>query len=203
MNWPGEQEAWEILSGLKSSEVSTHAKAEYDSNKGSFNLCCLGQDISVLPGERKIVSHSESGKLFLEELSDYSRLSILRYLIHAKATPLADEFVRPYDLTGGDIFRRGTHVLPLKDLATRFDRQDTELKRIGKSLGGSFHEFGDVSIKMYPFPRVPMVVILWNGDDEFPAQASLLVDADCPSQLPLDIIWSTAMMTVMMILKSN
>jgi hypothetical protein len=51
-----------------------------------------------------------------------------------------------------------------------------------------------------PLPKVPTTVLLWTADDEFPARADLLFDATCSQHLPLDILWSVAMLSVLPLL---
>ena len=120
MVWPGEKKAWDILSGLKSRDVTTNANVLFNSNDSTYELNCLGQDIIISLMERNIFSKSTLGKLLVNELAEYSSLSILRYLIHSLDLPFSGQFVRPSDLPGGDIFVRGTHVLPLDKLAEYF-----------------------------------------------------------------------------------
>jgi hypothetical protein len=44
-------------------------------------------------------------------------------------------------------------------------------------------------------------VLLWTEDDEFPARADLLFDATCSAHLPLDILWSAAMVSIQALLE--
>jgi len=44
---------------------------------------------------------------------------------------------------------------------------------------------------------VPVTIILWVEDDEFPARADMFFDATCEQHLPTDVIWSTAMTSVL------
>jgi hypothetical protein len=41
-------------------------------------------------------------------------------------------------------------------------------------------------------PRIPVAVLLWEGDTEFPAEAKLLFDRTIAEQLPPDVIFSLA-----------
>ena len=50
---------------------------------------------------------------------------------------------------------------------------------------------------------VPVTLIIWSGDEEFPSTASLLFDSTCVSHLPPDMIWSTSMMAVEMMLMNT
>ena len=59
---------------------------------------------------------------------------------------------------------------------------------------------GDASVKIFPFPRVPVVLLIWKHDEEFPARADILFDSTCSEHLPTDIIWSTAIMSILVML---
>ena len=200
MVWPGEKKAWDILSALDSQAVECNAKVLFNSDSSTYELICLGQTIFISLTDRDIFSYSYSGKLLVNELAGYSKLSILRYLIHAVDLPLSGKLVRPADLPGGDIFTRGTHVLPLNRIASHYSANPNDFSRIGKSLGASQSDYGDMSLELFPFPRIPIVLIVWAGDEEFSANSSLLFDSSCKSQLSTDIVWSTAMMAVEILL---
>ena len=165
MAWPGEKDAWDILSDLDSKDIKTNAKALFNSYYSTYELTCFGQDIFISLTDRNVFSRSSLGNLLVNALGEYSRLSILRYLIHAIDLPLSGQLVRPSDLPGGDIFIRGTHVLPLDKIAAYFANNFHEFLTIGKSLGGSQFDYGDMSLKLLPFPRVPVVLIVWSGDE--------------------------------------
>jgi len=150
--------------------------------------------------DREISSPSPLGESIVRRLCNYSRLSILEYLAHAKALPLSGKLVKPNDLPGGDFFSKGTHVLPLNKIKNRFEYDLNGFIKQGLSLQGIQTHFGDASITLWPFPRIPIVIILWAGDDEFPSRASMLFDSSCISHAATDILWSTAMMTIEMVL---
>lgn len=200
MVWPGEEKAWDILSDLDAKDVTANAKALFNPYDSTYALTCFGQDIRISLKDRMIFGQSRLGTLLVASLGDYSKLSILRYLIHAIDLPLSGQLVRPSDLPGGDIFTKGTHILPLEKAAAYFSNHHDEFLTAGKSLGGTQRDYGDMSLNILPFPRVPVVLILWLGDAEFPPTASLLLDSSCVSHLPPDIVWSTSMMAVEMML---
>src|SRR4030042_1000673 len=76
---------------------------------------------------------------------------------------------------------------------------ETIIKR-GIELGEEVLNYGDASTKLLPMPRIPVTLILWLKDEEFPSRADLLLDSTCELQLPLDIIWSIAMMSVLVMM---
>jgi len=196
----GEDKAWDILSDLDSKDIETNASVLFNSHNSTYELTCFDQEVCVSVSGRNIFSNSGSGKLLVETLGEYSRLSILRYLIHAIDLPPSGRLVQPGNLPGGDIFTKGTHVLPLDKLASCFSNNPEDFLSIGKRLGGRQLDHGDMSLKLFPFPRIPVALIVWSGDEEFPPNSSLLFDSSCKSHLSTDIIWSTAMTVVEMML---
>ncbi|MEA3358683.1 MAG: DUF3786 domain-containing protein [Thermodesulfobacteriota bacterium] len=51
-------------------------------------------------------------------------------------------------------------------------------------------KLGDAAICLPVFPRVPVILILWEKDDEFPAEVNVNFDATISKHLPLDCIWA-------------
>jgi hypothetical protein len=198
MKWPGEKQAWDILSALDVKDVEINAGTVFNPHNSTYQLICFGQFISISLESRQIYSESEAGKLLLEELGQHSRVSIIKYLTHARDLPFSGQLVGPSGIPGGDMLERGIHSLPLDKLAECFDNKTEEFISVGNKLAGSQLEHGDVALKLSPFPRVPVIIILWSGDEEFPTKSTLLFDSSCILQLPIDVLWSIAMMTVEM-----
>jgi len=121
-------------------------------------------------------------------------------MVQAQDIPSSGSLIHPRELDGGLIFTQGSHILPLDKLALKYQEDMEGFMNRGKTLGGEFRKFGDSSIMLYPFPRVPVLLVLWLKEEEYPARAQLLFDATCPHHLPTDIIWSTAMMSITVML---
>ena len=196
----GERQAWDILEGLNPENVCSRAKVTYDSSLNTYTLNSFGQDIIVSMTGKTMQSGSKESDLLLNKLGDYSRLSILWYLVNAKEISFTGRLLRPEDLKGGNIYSKGTHILPLDQIADKYGNDTDELLRRGIELGGEVLDYGDTSLRLFPFPRVPVTIIVWKGDDEFPSRADLLLDSSCEFHMPVDIVWSTAMMSVMVML---
>lgn len=101
---------------------------------------------------------------------------------------------------GGEIYERGTHVLPLDRVSDRYGTDVPGFLARGRELGGEPTDYADASLRLFPFPRVPVVLLLWEKGPEFAARASLLFDSSARFHLPVDIIWSTAMMSLLAML---
>jgi hypothetical protein len=196
----GEALAWERLAALDPADVCLRTRAQSGGSPGRYVLKSFEQEIVISVPDRSMSSRSEVGRILLEDLARLSRVSILRYLIHARDLPLADALVTPIALPGGEIYARGTHVLPLARIAQMYAHDPERFLRKCRRLGGCQVNQGSASLRLFPFPRVPVVLTVWAGDEEFPPECVLLFDAGCTQQLPLDILWSTAMLTTEAIL---
>jgi hypothetical protein len=94
------------------------------------------------------------------------------------------------EIKGGDFFFRGPHALFTRPLEKHFGHDAQTFLEVGLRLGGGETEFGDVSFRLWPLPKIPLGYILWRGDEEFPARVVVTFDSSVERQLPLDVIWA-------------
>lgn len=196
----GEEKAWNILRGLKPADVCRNAMVSFDDTTGIYLLKSFGMDLYVAPENKTIDSEAPYADLLLNWLGYFSRLSIPFYLTSAMDVPLTGRLVQPVNVKGGNIFFRGTHVLPLDKLALKYGNDKAGFLKRGTDLGGMQMNYGDASVKLFPFPRLPVVVILWQEDDEFPPRVDILFDSTCEFHLALDILWSSAMESLLIMM---
>ncbi len=200
MTSPGEEKAWEILRDADPLHISRNAGVSFDEKSGVYILRSFCADFHINPGERTIKSPSPSGQGIVERYGYFFKHSCLWYLIHAKDIPPAGKLVKPVNIKGGEMFFRGSHVLPLERLAERYGSDKENFIKKGKELCANAVDYGDASLRFLPMPRIPVTLILWLEDEEFPPRADLLLDSSCELQLPIDIIWSIAMMNTMVMM---
>ncbi|UCF86513.1 MAG: DUF3786 domain-containing protein [Nitrospiraceae bacterium] len=196
----GEEKGWKILEGLDTGVVCRNAQAVFHKESGMYSLKSFNWDVSVSPVEKKLFCDAPGCEILLQKLGYFSTLSILWYLVNAKDIPPSGHLIKPAHLKGGELFFRGTHVLPLDRLAERHNPDMEGFAAKGRSLGAEPEQYGDVALRLYPLPRFPVILILWKGCDEFPPRADLLVDSTGEFQLPLDVIWSVTMLSVLIMM---
>ena len=199
---PGEEKAWEILRGLDPSVVCRNASVAFDEKGGCYILKSFCTDFSVSPEERIIKSLAPLGETIIKKYGYFFNHSCLWYLINAKDIPPTGRLLKPVNIKGGEIFFRGSHALPLESMAKRYEDDKESFIKRGIELCAEVLNYGDASIKLLPMPGIPVTLILWLKDEEFPPRADLLLDSTCELQLPLDIIWSIAMMSVLVMMRA-
>lgn len=196
---PGEDKAWDVLARSDPQEVCARARVSFDRASGLYVVKSFGKEFSLAPAERTMESLSPGGEIILRRLAYFFRLSVLTYLNVAKDIPMTGRLVRPSNMTGAATFFTGSHVLPLEAVAAKYGADTEGFIRKGLEFGGERGDLADASLRLFAFPRIPVEVLLWARDDEFPARADLLLDSSCELQLPLDIIWSITMMGLLVL----
>jgi len=196
----GEAKAWEALAGMRPQDVRARAIALYDEGSRSYTMRSFGIDFIISPHTRTITSRDPGAGLFLERYKDFFRLAVLWYLTSAKDIPATGRLIRPLDVKGGQRFFSGTHLLPLDRIEERFGRDKFAFVERGLRFGAEIARYGDAAVRLYPLPRVPVTVILYLHDDEYPSRATLFFDSTVDFQLSLsDIVWSVAMLSTLVI----
>jgi len=134
---------------------------------------------------RELMADPEQRRIFLadapaEEPGFRRCLITLLYLLLIDTTALGPP-VSPLELPGATMFfqKSGPHALPSAPLEERFGRDLTGFLAAGRRLGAENRASGDLSLAFQVFPGLTVEVILWQADEEFPAQVSFTV----PSQL--------------------
>lgn len=192
------EQFWERLAGLPREETARRAKCRYLADSDSFAVPLLSTDYLVDPTRRtiRLVQGSEDGSVgYLQQLC------LLAYLVDAKDLPPAGQLISVEKLDPGGFFFRGSHRLPLERLASVFGSDPQLLHRVGRVLNAVPRGFGDAAAELSVLPRIPLTLIIWAADEEFPARASILFDQNVVRQLPLDVLFAAAALTIDVLLR--
>lgn len=105
------------------------------------------------------------------------RVLILHYLTTAKGTPLTGKLVTFREVPDGVNYFAVFFKRAIKPLLDHFGKEPERLIAAAGKLGGLKADYGDVSVTISAFSRVPVTLVLWRGDDEFTPEGSILFDA--------------------------
>jgi hypothetical protein len=197
----GEAQAWELLAACDPRDVRERTEADYSGEEESYVLRVLGLPVIVDMTTRTIRGSAPEAEFILVKAVYFSRLSILYYLLGAQKIMPTGRLVKPSELKTGQIYLQGSHLLPLDGIAARFSQDPEGFLGQAARFGGERRDYGNAAVELRPLPRVPVTLILWLEDDEFPARSYLLFDETCEQHLPPDILWSVAMLCTLVMLK--
>lgn len=177
---------WQRLRCLEAEDVVRRSNCTCDASSGRYEVDFLGEALRVDPREECFFS--PQGEVLTLRME--GALAILTYLAGAQNIPLSGRFVSAKDLKGGELFFRGPHSFPVAPLLRAFGDDREGFLVAGRYCGGIPGVLGDASFQVMAFPRVPLKVLLWLADEDFPAEISFLFDATIERHLPLDVIFA-------------
>ena len=136
----------------------------------------------TLPDIKLSLANSE------EEVPIRDKLLILHYFTLAKGTPPANRLITFRELPEGSTYFPTFSKRTIKPLLDHFGKEPRLLVDVGEKLGGHKADYGDIAVTIDAFSHVPITIVLWQGDDEFAPQGSILFDATISDYLPTEDI---------------
>jgi hypothetical protein len=114
------------------------------------------------------------------------KILILHYLQNASGALLAGKWIGFAQVPGGELYLANFRARSIDRLVRFFAGRETALAAAAGAVGGSAAGLGDVSVRLQALPRVPVALVLWRGDEEFPPSGNLLFDAAVTEYLPVE-----------------
>lgn len=111
------------------------------------------------------------------------RILILHYFTRAKGTPATGKSIAYKQLQGGVSYFPAFSHRTIGALVRKFGKTPDLLARAAANLGGRDSGYGDVSVTINAFDRVPVTFVLWRGDEEVAPNGNILFDANIPDYL--------------------
>jgi hypothetical protein len=127
-------------------------------------------------------SWSKSG----EALSLIDLTMLLYYFHNADGEPLYGRWISFTELPDGRFYNQAFQGYTGHSLARHFGNQGERFSAAASSLGGSPYPLGSAASVLQALPRVPLAVVYWQGDEDFPSSYQVLFDAAARHYLPTD-----------------
>lgn len=112
---------------------------------------------------------------------------LLHYLLTASGAPPAGGWATYRELPGGLFYATSFAARAEAPLAAAFAADAAGVEafvRAASAGGGVPLDLADAAFSFAALPRVPVAVLVWQGDDELPGDARLLFDAGAGDYLP-------------------
>jgi len=154
-----------------------------DSKGAILEFSFLNREIKIFWPEGEMTASEES-----RELSPPEQILILHYLLGASGAPLTHTWITFRQIPSGEFYYSAFAKRAKEPLVKTFGPRPELLVELGIQIGGTRGDEGDVSICFQAFPRIPVCLVLWAGDDEFPPDGNLLFDASISQYLSTEDI---------------
>ena len=144
------------------------------------------------------------GKILLEDSNIEAplrdKILILHYFTGARGTPTTGKLIAYKQLPGGISYFPAFSQRTIAPLVNHFGKNPELLVKAAARLGGWESDYGDVSVKVNAFDHVPIILVLWKGDEELSPNGNILFDANISDYLSTEdvtvlcetIIWKMA-----------
>lgn len=125
--------------------------------------------------EGEISSYKQDENADGLEITD--RILILQYLTEVCGVMPSGRWISLRELPAGNNHFASFKTDAMKPLAERFGSSPDEFEHACLKLGGKKLAMGDRAFAISAFPKLELAFILWQADEEWPAQANILFDA--------------------------
>ncbi|NLP37764.1 MAG: DUF3786 domain-containing protein [Firmicutes bacterium] len=175
--------------------VAQLSKCPYAEKTNKFTVSYLGQTYYVSFPEGIVTNSDYQG-------ADYiTAILLLHYLSGASGVESSDTWISFKELQSGSIYVGPFHKRAINPLVKGFGTDPAAFCQAAKHLGGIATTFGDYSYVIPVLPRIPLVLVLWQGDDEFPATGNILFDQHANTYLHTEDYAHLASQTVYTMLR--
>jgi hypothetical protein len=150
---------------------------------GRISIPFLGNPYELIV-EDGIVSFDESVRAV--RLQD--QVLLLHYLMTASGSSLQDQWITFREVPSGPFYYPSFVKRAIVPLVSCFGDHPEGLEKVGRKMGKLVSEPGDIGVVVLALPRVPVVLCLWKGDDEFAPEGNVFFDASITSYLDTEDI---------------
>ena len=129
---------------------------------------------------------------------------ILHYLMAESTKKLTGNWIAYREIQGASFYFSAFVKRAIDPLKKAFGQNVSGLSKASNNINGKAIDIGDVGFEFKFFPKVPLQLILWEGDDEFPPEANILFDETIGEiLLPEDVAWLSGMLVYRLIALSR
>ena len=131
-----------------------------------------------------------------EELPIQNQILLLHYLDGVRTgSQLKGEWIAFQDIPDGRFYLDAFLKRAKDPLVKTFGHNPKLMVEMAtEALGAEPYEYGDFSVVVNAFPLVPVALIIWRGDEEFPPEGNILFDRSISDILSAeDIVWLAGM----------
>ena len=129
-----------------------------------------------------------------KEIPLQEQVLILHYMMVREMPPPANRWVSYREIPGAAFYYGAFVKRAIEPLKKVFGQNIAAFSRAAQQLNAREIKNGDAAYEFKVLPAVSLQLILWSGDEEFPAEASILFDKHIGQILsPEDVAWLSGM----------
>ncbi|MBP7690073.1 MAG: DUF3786 domain-containing protein [Thermoflexales bacterium] len=147
---------------------------------GRYQLDFAGRAYTI--DQAFVVRRADTG----DEAPAFIQSIILMYLATADGTPPFEHWISFHELPDGQFYEQAFRGYSGEELIRGLHGDVDAFKRAAEILHGEAIGLGDAAFAFRVLPRLQIAVVMYAGDEDFPAQARVLFEATAPHYLSTD-----------------
>jgi hypothetical protein len=157
----------------------------------SITLPFLNQEVFISWPDLMVSSGSNT------ELPIKQEILILHYLSGSKGEKPTGEWIAYQDIPSARFYLGAFNRRVKYPLVGTFGEDPVRMAAAAKErYGANTSSHGDVSVIIQAFPQVPVMIVMWKGDEEFPPDGTILFDSSIKNMLSAEDISELVSMVV-------
>jgi len=164
--------------------------AEQDRQKGVLSIDFLNRKVDISWPDLDFSYSADK-----QDVPVQQQVLILHYLNLTERVDISGEWIAYQEVPDGKFYLDAFIRRAKNPMVQGFgDNPELLLKLADEVYGGTPMAQGDVAVKIQALPLIPVALILWMGDDEFPPEGTILFDRTVSRLLSAeDIAWLAGM----------
>jgi hypothetical protein len=119
-----------------------------------------------------------------KEITIKEKILILHYLNNAKKEDLTGELIAYQEIPSARFYLSAFNARSRDPFIDAFSDNPDKLPVVAQALfAAQIASMGDVSVTIQAFPKIPITLIIWRGDEEFPPNGTILFDSSIKDNL--------------------
>ena len=148
---------------------------------GDFRLAFWSREV-VLNFPEFTGKYSDTGG----DINTFDLTMLAYYFDVCDGAPISGEWIAFNQIPGGLFYAQAFQGYSGDELAKVFGNDAEAFIEANEKLGGRREFFGNMAYSYQVLPRVPIMVVCWLGDEDFPPSYRMLFDANAHRHLVTD-----------------
>ena len=184
-----EDEQREVIEELKKkiAQIDLSQAADRVGGKmlnGKLSIKVFGKDFNILP----------DGSLSSDiHINPWIAIPVYHYIINCKGVPILHKWVPFRELKGGiswqNFFSKQCER-PIKKIADTYTDLFEDLIQLFNGTKVENHYESDISLVLYPLPKIPMLVCYWKPEEELESDLNLFFDVSAEENISIEALYA-------------
>lgn len=153
---------------------------------GEFRFYLWGRPVSLTYPDFRLLEEETREVSPRTELPTFLQALVLYYFSTCDGAPVSGRWISFTELPDGRFYTRAFQGYTGQEIVRAFQDDLESFDKAAERLEGKPFDLGSAAYAFQVLPHVPISVVYWQGDEDFPSTCQILFDAAVSHHLPTD-----------------